>query len=68
MPKGEIIKKFTREAKELRDEHDLPRPLEYYIELFVCAFEFIDSNFQKNNDMLQNEYVTFSEALLSYFN
>jgi hypothetical protein len=26
-PKSEIIKKFIREAKELSDEHDLPRPL-----------------------------------------
>lgn len=43
-PKSEIIKKFKREAKELSDEHELPRPLEYYIQLFTCAFDFIDSN------------------------
>lgn len=27
----EIIKKFIRESKELSDEHELPRPLSYYI-------------------------------------
>jgi hypothetical protein len=26
-----IIKKFINEAKELSDEHELPRPLNYYI-------------------------------------
>jgi hypothetical protein len=44
LPKSEIIKKFVREAKELSDEHDLPRPLDYYIQLFHAAFDFIDSD------------------------
>lgn len=43
-PKSEIVKKFVREAKELSDEHELPRPLEYYIQLFMAAFDFIDSD------------------------
>ena len=29
------------EAKELSDEHELPRPLKYYIALFKTAFEFL---------------------------
>ena len=36
--KGGICKKFRREAKELSDEHELPRPLEYYCKLFEMAF------------------------------
>lgn len=51
-PKGEIIKKFIREAKELSEEHELPRPLDYYIELFKAAFDFIDSNPKTNTEML----------------
>lgn len=67
LPKSEIVKKFIREAKELSDEHDLPRPLDYYIELFKTAFDFIDSDPKINTDMLHKEYVTFSEHLLAYF-
>ena len=33
-----IVNKFKREAKELSDEHELPRSLDYYIELFKTAF------------------------------
>lgn len=43
-PIGEVVKRFRAEAKELSDEHELPRPLDYYIELFKTAFDFIDSN------------------------
>jgi len=66
-PIGEIVKRFKSEAKELSDEHELPRPLEYYIELFKTAFEFIDGNPKVNVELLQTEYVTFSERLLAYF-
>ena len=38
----QIIKRFISEAKELSQEHELPRPLTYYIELFKTAFEFLD--------------------------
>lgn len=65
--KSEIIKKFVREAKELLQEHDLPRPIDYYIQLFTCAFDFIDSDHNTNADLLHKEYVTFSEKLLTYF-
>ena len=64
---SEIVKKFIREAKELSDEHELPRPLDYYIALFKAAFEFIDSNPKEHTEMLHKEYVTFSENLLAYF-
>lgn len=64
---SESIKKFIREAKELSDEHELPRPLEYYIELFKSAFDFIDSDYKTNVELLHKEYVTFSEHLLAYF-
>lgn len=65
--KTDIIKKFVREAKELADEHELPRPLDYYVQLFTTAFDFIDSDHKTNAEMLHKEYVTFSEHLLVYF-
>ena len=61
-----VIKKFISEARELSEEHDLPRELSYYINLFKTAFEFLDQS-QGNVDMLNNEYVTFSEKLLVFF-
>lgn len=61
------MKKFEREAKELSEEHDLPRPLEYYLELFRLAFEFIESDPVLHTEMLHKEYVTFSEHLLAFF-
>ena len=64
---SEIAKRFMREAKELLAENDLPRPLQYYSELFKTAFEFIDSNRKVNIPLLHTEYVTFSERLLEYF-
>lgn len=59
--------KFRREAKELADEHELPRSLDYYIALFKSAFAFIKSDPARNTRMLNEEYVTFSEHLLKYF-
>ncbi len=66
-PPSEVVKKFRAEAKELSDEHELPRPLDYYIELFKTAFDFIADNPKVNTELLQNEYVTFSEKLLAFF-
>lgn len=66
-PVGDVVKKFKAEAKELSDEHELPRPLEYYVELFKTAFDFIDQNPKENTELLHAEYVTFSEKLLAYF-
>jgi hypothetical protein len=66
-PASEISKRFVREAKELLAENDLPRPLNYYTELFRTAFDFIDSNRKVNIELLHSEYVTFSEKLLAYF-
>jgi hypothetical protein len=66
-PVSEIVKRFVREAKELLAENDLPRPLQYYVELFKTAFEFLDSNRKVNIELLHTEYVTFSEKLLAYF-
>lgn len=63
-----MIMKFNREAKELSEEHELPRPLAYYLQLFETAFNFIESDLQVNSGLLQTEYVTFSEKLLEYFN
>lgn len=51
-PASEIAKRFMREAKELLAENDLPRPLQYYHELFKTAFEFIDSNRKVNIPLL----------------
>ena len=66
-PASQVINKFIGEAKELSDEHELPRPLEYYIQLFKTAFTFIESNPKVNIEMLHKEFVTFSEHLLAYF-
>ena len=66
-PASEIAKRYMREAKELLAENDLPRPLQYYHELFKTAFEFIDSNKKVNINLLHTEYVTFSEKLLQHF-
>ena len=66
--KQEVIKKFKREAQELAEEQELPRPLEYYIQLFTVAFDFLDANRAAHVQLLHDEYVTFSEQLLSYFN
>ena len=63
---GKVIKKFASEARELSEEHELPRPLKYYIQLFRTAFEFLDES-NLNVDLLNSEYVTFSEKLLEYF-
>ena len=60
------IRSFINEAKALSEEHELPRPLNYYIELFKTAFEFLDMS-QDNVELLNNEYVTFSEKLLAFF-
>ena len=60
------IKRFVSEATELSQEHDLPRPLNYYIELFRTAFEFCDAS-AHNIHLLNDEYVTFSEKLLEFF-
>ena len=51
-PIGEIVKRFKAEAKELSDEHELPRPLDYYIELFKTAFDFIADNPKVNTELL----------------
>ena len=60
------IRTFISEARELSQEHELPRPLNYYIELFKTAFEFLDLS-QANVTLLNEEYVTFSEKLLEFF-
>ena len=62
----QVIKRFISEARELSQEHELPRPLTYYIELFKTAFEFLDSS-SANVTLLNDEYVTFSEKLLEFF-
>lgn len=59
--------KFIRESKELLSEHDLPRPITYYVQLFRTAFEFIKTDPDRYIDELNNTYVTFSEHLLDYF-
>lgn len=57
----DILYKFRNEAKELADEHELPRSLEYYIALFKAAFDFIKEDPNRNTKLLNEEYVTFSE-------
>lgn len=51
----------------MSDEHELPRPLEYYLELFRLAFDFIEADPLPRTAMLHKEYVTFSEHLLAFF-
>ena len=59
-----INDKFRNEAKALSDEHELPRPLDYYIALFETAFVFIQEQRESRSELLHKEYVTFSEQLL----
>lgn len=63
----EITKRFVRESKQLMDDgqSDLPKPLDYYKNIFSCAFDFIEKN-PKQIKVLHQEYVTFSENLLNY--
>ena len=61
-----MTKKFIQEAKELSDEHELPRSLKYYVELFKTAFVFLKSD-KYNVDLLNEQYVTFSEKLIEFF-
>ena len=39
----EIAKKFEKEATDLMEggQNSLPHPLEYYLELFKCAYDFL---------------------------
>lgn len=62
----DVIKKFINEARQLSQEHELPRPLNYYIQLFKVAFEFLELS-SANVELLNNEYVTFSEQLQKFF-
>ena len=39
--------------------------MEYYVQIFASAFDFIREN-PAQVDVLQKEYVTFSENLLNY--
>lgn len=61
-----ICQRFQKEANDLSKEHDLPRPLKYYVQLFRTAFEFLDIS-SKHVDLLNEECVTFSEKLLEFF-
>ena len=63
---AQVSKRFISEAKELSEEHELPRSLKYYVALFRTAFKFLDSD-PYHVDLLNEEYVTFSEKLLAYF-
>ena len=46
-------------------QSDLPKPLDYYKNIFSCAYEFIEKN-PKQVKVLHQEYVTFSENLLNF--
>ena len=61
------LKKFKSESIELAAEHELPRPLEYYVSVFECAMAFIKEKPAERIEILQQAYVTFSEQLLVYF-
>ena len=61
-----VTQKFTQEAKELSNEHELPRSLKYYIELFKTAFVFLKQD-KYHVDLLNEQYVTFSEKLIEFF-
>jgi hypothetical protein len=55
------FKQFKSEAKELSDEHELPRPLEYYFGVFEYAYSFIAQDPETRVQLLHAAYVTFSE-------
>lgn len=62
-----LVKTFEKEANEFLEggQNQLPRPLEYYVDVFSQAFALIKQH-PDQLDVLQREYVTFSENLLEF--
>jgi hypothetical protein len=63
----EVANKFCRESNELLEggQNELPKPLTHYVSIFKAAYDFIAAN-PDQVEVLQKEYVTFSENLLDY--
>jgi hypothetical protein len=63
-----LVAKFVRESKDLCEDGqtELPRPLEFYTSILKSAFDFIESDFERNTKMLQSEFVTFAENLMKF--
>jgi len=61
------VAKFYNESNELLEggQNELPKPLAHYVSIFKAAYDFIAAN-PDQVDVLQKEYVTFSENLLDY--
>jgi hypothetical protein len=66
---NKILNKFKGESEEFLEggQNQLPQPLEYYIDVFNTAFDFIQEN-PDQIEVLQGKYVTFSENLLEFYN
>ena len=69
---SEIIKdRFVKESRELCHGLKLPHPLEFYIDLFLQAFQLITRGERKEveyyQDLLMTEYVTFLEEVINIF-
>jgi len=63
----EITRKFKKESEEFLEggQNSLPQDLSYYVNVFKQAYHFIKED-PKQVEVLQKEYVTFSENLLTY--
>lgn len=62
------IEKFYKESKDLVKGFQIPHPLDYYMDLCVNAFKFINSPNKREADYfinkLNNEYITFLEEVI----
>ncbi|CDW83198.1 UNKNOWN [Stylonychia lemnae] len=60
-----LINKFQKEMEELMNENELPQPLEFYVDVFKLAFEFIKHD-PSQIEYLNKEYISFQENLMKY--
>lgn len=63
----EKVRSFKKESEEFLEDgqNSLPEPLEYYVNVFKSAWDFIKQD-RTQVHVLHNEYVTFSENLLEF--
>lgn len=53
-----IVKKFTKEMKDILEGNETPKPIEYYTGILEGAFRFIQNN-PTQKEVLNNEYISF---------
>jgi hypothetical protein len=51
--------------KDLLEGNETPKPIQYYTQILVGAFDFIKKH-PAELEVLQTEYITFQQHLLNY--